>query len=84
MDHAHGMRGVKPRGYLSGDLDNFAKRHRPAAEARLKGFARHICHGDEWLPVPIADFVDGGDVWMVQGAGGLRFTQETCLRVRAA
>ena len=43
----------------------------------LQRHAIEKLHGDEGLPVLLADFVDGADVGMVQGGCGLGFALKT-------
>ena len=56
---------------------------RPAGDAMLQRHALQKLHGDEGFAVLVVDFVDGADVGMVQGGGGLGFALEAaeCLRV---
>ena len=45
----------------------------------VQGFTFDEFHGDEELAIRFIDFVDGGDVGMIQSGGRLGFTQETFL-----
>ncbi len=48
-------------------------------------FQRHAVqklHDDEWTPIVLANFVNGADVGMVEGRGGLAFALEAAERLR--
>jgi len=59
------MRGVQRVGYFNGNLQQLLRLHRPAHDFVLQGGAIQKLHGDERLPVLLADVVDGADVRMV-------------------
>ncbi len=48
----------------------------------LQRLALQILHGNEGLPALLVDFVDGANVWMVQGGSGLRLALEAAERLR--
>src|SRR3982075_2164579 len=43
-----------------------------------------VLHGDEGLPILLADVINRANVWVVQSGGGLRFALETCEGLRIA
>ena len=48
----------------------------------LQRHAVEILHGDEGFAVLVVDFIDGADVGMIQGRGGLGFALEAAERLR--
>ncbi len=54
-------------GDLHGILQRLVQPQPVPADQLIQGFARHVLHRDERLPVVLADVVDRADVRMVQG-----------------
>src|SRR5579864_2955418 len=48
----------------------------------LEGYAIEILHHDEGLAILLVDLVNGADVGMVEGGGGLGFTAEAAQNLR--
>jgi hypothetical protein len=72
------LRGVERVRNLDSQLQHFRKRQRLAGNAVLERLAVEKFHRNEGLTVVFADFVDGANIWMVQGGSSL------CLTVEAA
>ena len=68
--------------HLNSQLQHFLKRQRLAGNAVLQRRAVHEFHRNERLTVVFADFVDGADIWMVQGGGRLGLAVEAAQRLR--
>ena len=76
MDDAPRVRGAERVGDRDGDAQRLAQPQPAAGDSRVEARARDVLHDDE---VPIAgrlDLVDGDDVRVVEGGGGLRFLHE--------
>ena len=76
MDDALAMGSVQGIGDFDGQSDQNILFQRAFRRYDVQGRAVQKLHGDEWLAVFLADFVDRADVGMVQGGGGLRFALE--------
>jgi hypothetical protein len=57
-------------------LEQVFQFHWPTRDRVLQSFAYQEFHGDEGSPIFLADVVNGADMCMVQGGGGLRFALE--------
>ena len=73
MDDAFGMSGIESVGNLDGKRKRFVKRKRTAGDGVFESAAIEKLHDDEGMCVVFADFVDGANVGVIQGRGGLRF-----------
>ena len=77
MDDAAGVRRIERVGDLDAEREQFLHRHGLAADFLLQRHAVEELHGDEGLAVVLADVVDGADIRMIEGGGGLGLAQET-------
>ncbi len=55
-----------------------------SADKMLQRHAIQVLHGNERLPVVLADVVNGANIRMIQRGSGLRFALETGERLRVA
>lgn len=81
----HDARAVGSReagGQLQQDRSHVGNRDRAPLDPLLERLALVERHGDEELLLPVADLVNSGNVWMIEGARGLRLSEEARLRVR--
>ena len=72
------MRRIQRVGDFDSQFEHLLKRQRLAGNAVFQRRAFHKFHRNERLTVVFADFIDGANIWMVQGGSGL------CLTVEAA
>jgi hypothetical protein len=78
VNDANGMGGSQPFGGLGANPTHFSAGKRPLfPEALGDGFAPHIFHHEIGQPVGFPDFVQGGDVGMVEARYHPRFPQKT-------
>src|SRR5260370_40706861 len=63
---------------LNPPFEHFLKRKRLAGNVVLHRLPVEKLHGNEGLTIVFADFIDGTNIWMVQGGSSL------CLTVEAA
>ena len=84
VDDAGGVRGGERVGYLCDEAGDLGHRQRPAGEASGERLALVVRHRDERLAVVVADFVDRGDVRVIERAGGARLPQQAGGGVRMA
>src|SRR5262249_35718782 len=61
---------------LCAEIENRFGREAFLRDTPAERFAGDILHGDIWLPIHFADFVDGADIWVVQSGGCPRFAQD--------
>src|SRR6266404_8862424 len=73
-----GMRGVQGVGHLNWQWEQNFSFDRLSVDAVLQRLAIEKFHGNEGLTVVFADFMDGANIWMVQGGSSL------CLAVKAS
>lgn len=76
MDDAGGMCGAQRIGNLQDRARGVEVRQRTARETLGERLPFVVRHRDERLPVRVADLIDGGDVRMIERAGGARLAQE--------
>ena len=76
MDDASRVRRRQRVADLCDDPHCFRDRQRPPPQALRQRFALVVGHRDERLSLELSDFVDRGDVRVVQGARGARLTQQ--------
>ena len=83
VNDAFRVSGVESVSNFGGEREQRLQLHRATADAVLERDAFKIFHGDERLPVLLADIVNCADVGMIQCGRGLSFALETseCLRV---
>jgi hypothetical protein len=77
VDDAFGVGGIESFGDLNGNVEETLEFNWLAIDDVLEGGSIEEFHGDEGATVFFADVVDGANVWMVEGGGGLRFTLKT-------
>jgi hypothetical protein len=82
VDDAGMMRGGEAGCELQQDRGCLGYGHGAPLEPHPERLAFVERHRDEQLMVPVANLINGGDVRMVEGAGGLRFTKEARPRLR--
>src|ERR1700758_3018314 len=76
MDDALGVGGFERVGDLNAEIEYFLERHGPATDYALQRLAIEILHDDEGAAVFFADVVNGADIGMIEGRGGLGFAAE--------
>ena len=81
VDDALVMGLAQAGGHLAGDLQGLLRLQRSAPELVLERLAVHELHGDIGPVLVLADLVDGADVRVVQGRGGLGLDEETLFEV---
>ena len=81
MDDAAGMRRIQRIGDLNSQGQQFVQRQRLAVDVLLQRHSVEELHGDEGLAIVFIDFVNGADVGMVQGRGGLRLALKAAERL---
>jgi len=84
MDDAFRMSGIKSVGNLNGERQGFVEGKRAAGDGVLESSAIEKLHDDERMRVGFADFVDGADVGVIEGGGGLGFALKAFERLRVA
>jgi hypothetical protein len=70
------VRGVECVGDLQAQVQDLLGAEPPRRDAVLQRLPMQALHDDEGAPLVLADVVDGADVGMIQGRGGLRLTLE--------
>ncbi len=75
------VRGIESIGNLDSHVQQLFQLERPALDLVFESRALQILHGDESLPVLLADVVDGADVGMVQGRSRLGLALEAGQRL---
>src|SRR5208282_2786893 len=78
MDYALCVCCPKRIANLNRQFQHFLERKRLARNAMFEGLPVEKLHRNERLTFVFADFIDGANIWMVQGGGSL------CLTVEAA
>src|SRR5208337_2834050 len=81
VDNALGVGGIERVGDFNRQIHQRVVVHRAGTDGVLEGEALEELHGDEGLAFVLADLVDGADIRMVQGRGGLRLALETGQRL---
>ena len=83
MDDAAGVCRVERIGDLDAEREQLLNGHGVATDFLLQRYAIEELHGDEGPPVVLAYVIDGADIRMIEGGGGLGLTQKTssCLGV---
>ena len=71
MDNSAGVGSIECVRDLNTHLQQLLNLERPALDLVLEGGAIQILHGDEGLPLLLADVINGADVGMVQSRGRL-------------
>src|SRR5246127_1299018 len=84
MNDAFAMSGIESVGHFNRQAEQNVGIERFSANTMLQGNALKKLHGDERLAILLADVVDGANVWVIQGRGGLRFTLEAGKSLRIA
>ena len=84
MDNALGMRRIEPIGYFDGQGEQHLQLHRAFADHVLQRHPVEELHGNERLPVLLADVVDRADVRVIQRRRCLRLTLEAGQRLRVS
>ena len=82
MDDALDVSGVERVGNVDGNIEQAIEFERLAADEMLERLAIEKFHGDKGFAVLLADVVNGADVGMIKGGGGLGFALETCEGLR--
>jgi hypothetical protein len=54
---------------LGCNVQHFINRHLPRLDFLFDGFTFHILHADEILSVPFIDFINRGNIGMIEGVG---------------
>ena len=81
VNDAFGVRGVERVRDFHRQVQQLLDRQRPGFNNVLEGLALHQLHGDERLPVVLADLMDGADVGMVEGGSSPGFAAEALQRL---
>src|SRR5208282_1698886 len=83
VDDSLGVRGVESVGNLNRQAEQDFRLHGLSADAMLERLAVQKLHGNERLPVLLADIVNRANVGVIERRGGLGFALEAgqCLRV---
>ena len=76
MNDSGSMRRRQGARYLDGDVDRGIEGKAAAFDLLAKGLAFDIFGGDELHAIGLSEFVDGENVGMVEGGGGVRFLLE--------
>ena len=76
--------GVESVGDVQAEVQKLLGLKPPGEDAVLQCLPLQAFHDDEGLPLVLADVVDGADVGMIQGRGGLRLTLEALTGGRVA
>jgi hypothetical protein len=76
MDDAFGMSGIERVGDVHGEFEQCVEIERAAGDSVLERFAFEALHGDEGFAVFLADVVDGANIGVIEGGGGLGFALE--------
>ena len=84
MDDALGVGGVEAVGDFDGEREQRFVFERTSGDELLEGDAVEVLHGEESLVAMFADFVDGADVWMIEGRGGASLAAEALEGLRVA
>src|ERR1700732_1932463 len=82
MDDSFGMRRIQCVRNLDSQLQHLLKRQRLAGDAFLQRLPVETLHRNKRLTAVFPDLVDGANVRMVQGRGGLRLAVEALQRLR--
>ena len=82
MDDPRRMRRIERVGDLNGKRQEQIGFQWTSGDAVLQHYAIQILHGDEGLPIVLADVVDRADVGMVQCGCSLRFAPEAAQGLR--
>ena len=82
VHNSAGVGGIERVGDLDSQIEQLFNLERTALDLVFEGYAVQILHGDEGLPVLLADVVNGADIGMVQGRGRLRFALEAAEGLR--
>ena len=77
MNDALGVRGIEGIGHFGSECEQEIGFEGPSVDALLQRHAIEMFHGNERLAILFADVVDGANVRVIQGRGGLRFALET-------
>ena len=84
VDDVFCVGGVERVCDLDGERQNRFRVHRPPIDAMFQRHAIEKLHGDERLALLVVNFMDGADVGMIQGRGGLGFALEAGERLRVS
>ena len=84
MDDACGVGGVEAVGNLDAPIEKGFDLERAAGDIVFQSLAVEKFHGDEVAAFEFVNFVDGADVGVIEGGGGLRFALETFESLRVA
>jgi hypothetical protein len=84
MDDACGVGGVEAVGNLDAPVEEGFDVERAAGDIVFQRLAVEKFHGDEVAAFEFVNFVDGADVGVIEGGGGLRFALETLEGLRVA
>jgi len=84
MDDAGGVGGVEAVGNLDAPIEERFDVERAAGDIVFQSLAVEKFHGDEVAAFEFVNFVDGANIRVIQGGGGLRFTLETFQSLRVA
>jgi hypothetical protein len=79
VNNSRAMRGIESEQHLAKDGRRFVNRKPPLLQALLERLALVERHRDEELALFLADFVNNGDVRMVQRTGGARLSNKASL-----
>src|ERR1700681_696068 len=77
MDDSFGVRCIECVRNLDSPVQHLLTREGPAGNAVFQRGAFYEFHRNERLAVVFSDFMDGANIWMVQGGSGLRLPFET-------
>ncbi len=84
MDDSLGVGRIERICNLDGQWQQNFQFERPSRNAVLQSHAIQEFHGDERLPVLLADVVNGADVGVIQRRSSLRLTLKPAKRLRIA
>ena len=84
MDDAARVRRRQRIGDRNGDSQHLAEAHTVPRNERIEALPAHVLHHDEIVAVGRLDLVDGDDVRMIEGRGGVGFLDKPAAAILVA